>query len=75
MPASLHRDLAEQASEEGVSLNTYLLYLITKSYGNQMAPMTEPVTESNGLLMVGVDDQTYNSTSSVLVIPNTSSQQ
>ena len=30
LPKSLHRELAIQAEEEGVSLNQYILYLITK---------------------------------------------
>jgi len=32
-PGSLHRDLVEQAEREGVSLNQYLIYLLSKGIG------------------------------------------
>ncbi len=32
LPKSLHKDLAEEAEEEDLSLNQYLLYLITKHH-------------------------------------------
>lgn len=75
MPTSLHRDLAEQAVEEGVSLNTYLLYLISKSYGNQIAPMTEPKSATGNTLIFGAEDNTYKSHTSMLVIPSTPTPQ
>ncbi len=70
MPASLHRELARQASLEGVSLNTYLLCLISQGYGaravSQAELLPEPVTADT--LLIGESEQTYRSDSSLLII-------
>ena len=31
IPKSLHRDLAQHSKEEGISMNQYCLYLLTKN--------------------------------------------
>lgn len=36
-PKSLHRALAEKAREEGVSLNQYIIYQLSRSLGRQVA--------------------------------------
>ncbi|MGB9905360.1 MAG: type II toxin-antitoxin system HicB family antitoxin [Desulfotomaculales bacterium] len=36
-PKSLHRALAEKAREEGVSLNQYIVYQLSRSLGRQVA--------------------------------------
>lgn len=37
LPKSLHRELTERAEEENISLNQYLLYLITKRHNEKQA--------------------------------------
>ncbi|MCL6613045.1 MAG: toxin-antitoxin system HicB family antitoxin [Firmicutes bacterium] len=42
LPKTLHKELAIRAEEEGVSLNQYILYLITKNlYKDEMAIAAE----------------------------------
>ncbi|MGK7903609.1 MAG: type II toxin-antitoxin system HicB family antitoxin [Hormoscilla sp.] len=38
MPKSLHRRLAETSSREGVSLNQYILFLLSNGNDNNLAP-------------------------------------
>ena len=43
VPKSLHRELVEQAEQEGVSLNTYCLTVLAKAVGRN-APVNGPAT-------------------------------
>ena len=38
MPKSLHRRLAETSSREGVSLNQYILFLLSNAHEKNLAP-------------------------------------
>jgi len=43
VPKSLHRELVDQAEQEGVSLNTYCLTVLAKAVGRNV-PVTGPAT-------------------------------
>jgi len=66
MPTSLHREIAERAEKEGVSLNTYMLYLLAKGVGEETATSQEQHRDGS-LIYVG-GRQLYNSKSPILVI-------
>lgn len=38
VPKDLHRELVKKASEEGVSLNHFIVYLLTRSIGKTKTP-------------------------------------
>ena len=75
MPSSLHRELAEQAQKEGVSLNSYLLYLLSKNFGKDLAAPAEQAQAAENILMVGEPDTLYQSQSPVMVIDPVTIQQ
>lgn len=68
MPSSLHRELSEKAEQEGVSLNSYLVYLLSKNFGAEMAAPAENPLSNEGIVMVGEEDTLYKSQSPVMVI-------
>lgn len=68
LPTSLHRSLAEKAQIEGVSLNTYLIYLISKNYGEATMATIMTATSSDKELFVGDPDNTYKSSTPLIQI-------
>ena len=55
LPNSLHRELKENAHQEGVSLNQYIVYALTRQvattdveYAGSKEEMTEPEVELEG---------------------------
>ncbi|MFW5488407.1 MAG: toxin-antitoxin system HicB family antitoxin [Desulfovibrio sp.] len=75
MPSSLHRELSEKAEQEGVSLNSYLVYLLSKNFGAEMATPADNPLSTEGILLVGAEDTLYKSQSPVVVIDPTTMQQ
>lgn len=75
MPTSLHRNLALRAANEGVSLNTLLLYLISKNYGEDIAGTSETARADKSIMLVGEFDSIYNSKSPTIFIDPLSPQQ
>lgn len=75
MPSSLHRELAEQAEKEGVSLNSYLVYLLSKNFGMELAAPPERAQTAEDIFLVGEPDTLYQSQSPVMVIDPTTVQQ
>jgi predicted HicB family RNase H-like nuclease len=41
LPKSLHRELAEDAKKEGISMNQYCLYLLSKHEGQRSSNLTQ----------------------------------
>lgn len=68
MPASLHREISEQADKEGVSLNTYLLYLLAKGIGEAAHCTQVRHRREADILYIGGGKTPYASTSPLMVI-------
>jgi hypothetical protein len=53
MPPSLHRELTENAEREGVSLNTLLIYLISRNLNVSAKDVGDFIRKEEGVVSIG----------------------
>lgn len=63
MPTSLHKELSELAAKEKVSLNTYVLYLLSKGIGKELKSFPIEISDAEDLLFFEEGETEYVSIS------------
>lgn len=66
MPPSLHKELAEQAEQEGVSLNTLLLCLVSRNLNISAQEIGDFLRQDEGI--ISLDDSALTGTADPSVI-------